>query len=368
MSRFIVFVSIVQSILFLGHWFLYRTLVRFFGVAAPGTLWSLRIILGLLSVSLVLTSLLAFRYASFPARFLYTVSAGWLGICYLLIIASALSWFVFGVLKVGQISIDRKLLIEILIGMALVTSLYGFINAATVRTTRVTIQLPDLPAQWKGRTAVWVSDLHLGQVRGHGFAHKIAAMIEDLRPDILFVGGDLYDGGAVERDKVIEPFSRISPPYGKYFITGNHEQFRDPTEYLPAISGAGFRVLNNEMLEVDGLQIIGVDYRETRGEEQFREILKGLKIDRLKPSILLKHTPFHVNVAEEEGVTFQISGHTHRGQVFLFRFITSRVYKGYDYGLKQFGRLLIYTSSGAGTWGPPMRVDTIPEVVVIKFE
>jgi predicted MPP superfamily phosphohydrolase len=115
------------------------------------------------------------------------------------------------------------------------------------------------------------------------------------------------------------------------------------------------------------LQIIGVDYRDTRREEPFRSILKKIGIDRQKPSILLKHAPLHLQAARDHGITLQLSGHTHQGQVFLFRFITSRVYQGYDYGLKRFGDLLVYTSSGAGTWGPPMRVDTKPEIVVLRF-
>ena len=90
-------------------------------------------------------------------------------------------------------------------------------------------------------------------------------------------------------------------------------------------------------------------------------------IDRRKPSILLKHSPLDLKVAKESGISLQLSGHTHRGQVFLFQWITSRVYHGYDYGLKWFGNLLVYTSSGAGTWGPPMRLDTKPEIVVIEL-
>jgi predicted MPP superfamily phosphohydrolase len=342
--------------------------MRFFAVTNPGTVWGLRVALGLLSISLVLTSLLAFRYLSLPVRFVYTASAGWLGILYLLILASAIAWVIYGLATVFHFPINRRILMEVLLGIALLTSLYGFINAATLRTTRVSVQIQDLPVQWKGKTAVWVSDFHLGQVRNYGFSQKIGGMIQHLKPDILFVGGDLYDGVALDRDRAIEPLSRISAPYGKYFITGNHEQFREQSEYLPAVRRAGFRVLNNEMIEVEGLQIIGVGYRESRGEQQFRTILKDSMIDRRKPALLLKHAPFHLNVAEEEGVTFQISGHTHQGQVLLFRHITARVYQGYDYGLKKFGRLLVYTSSGAGTWGPPMRVDTVPEIVVVKFE
>ncbi len=366
--RFPFFISIVQSILFLGHWFVYRTLVRFFGVTHPGKLLTLRLALGLLSVSLVLTSFLAFRYSNIVVRCLYTAAASWVGILYLLVLACMLCWIFYGLGGLFHIALDRKILVEILIAMALIGSLYGFINSGMVRTVRMNLRLLNLPDQWKGKTAVWVSDTHLGHVRNLGFARRIAAMIIDLRPDILFIGGDLYDGTAVDLDRVIEPFSKIFAPYGTYFVTGNHEEFADNTPYLEAVRRAGMQVLHNERVDVDGLQIIGVDYRDTRSQGRFKMILEKMGIDRRKPSILLKHTPFDVPVARDQGISLQISGHTHRGQVFLFRFITSRVYKGFDYGLKQLGDLLVYTSSGAGTWGPPMRVDTFPEIVVMTFE
>jgi predicted MPP superfamily phosphohydrolase len=366
--RFILFISIVQSILFCGHWFLYRTLVRFLGLVSPSVLLTLTVAMALLSVSPVATSFLAFRYSNPPVRWLYTGAASWLGIFYLLILAATLSWILFGLAKLIRFPLDGQLLIEILIGMALIASAYGFINSGVIRITRINLHLPGLSSQWKGKTAVWVSDTHLGQVRNDGFAMHLASMVQNLNPDIVFVGGDLYDGEAVDVDKVIEPFSRISAPYGTYFITGNHEEFYDNSKYLQAVRRAGMRVLYNEMINLDGLQIIGVDYRDSRREEQFRTILEKMGIDRHKPSLLLKHAPLNLNVAKEQGVSLQLSGHTHRGQVFLFRFITSRVYQGYDYGLKWFGNLLVYTSSGAGTWGPPMRLDTKPEMVVIKFE
>jgi len=365
--RFVVFVSIVQSILFLGHWFVYRTLVRFFGVVAPGKLLTLRIVLGLLSVSLVLTSFLAFRYSNFLVRSLYTTAASWLGIFYLFILASILYWVFYGLARLFHLPLDQKLLIEILIGLALLASLYGFINAGVIRTTRINVQLPHLPGPWKGRRAVLVSDTHLGQVRNFGFAQQIAAKVENLHPDIVFIGGDLYDGTAVDLNKTIGPFSKISAPFGTYFVTGNHEEFFDNTPYLQAVRRAGIHVLYNEKVDLDGLQIIGVDYRDSRREEDFRTILQRMKIDPDRPSILLKHTPLHLHVAREQGISLQLSGHSHQGQVFLFRFITSKVYQGYDYGLKWFGNLLVYTSSGAGTWGPPMRIDTKPEIVVITF-
>ncbi len=366
--RFVLLTSIVQSILFLGHWFLYRTLVRFFEVASPAKLLTLKVVLGLLSVSLVLTSFLAFRYSNLLIQCVYTAAASWVGILYLLILASVLCWICYGLAKLVHLPLNRKMAIEIFIGIALLASVYGFINAAVTRVTRIHVELPYLPGPWKGKTAVWVSDTHFGQVRHYGFARRIATEIKNLHPDIVFIGGDLYDGVAVDLDKMIEPFSKTSAPYGTYFITGNHEEFSDNTPYLQAVRRAGIRVLHNEKVDLDGLQIIGVGYRDSRKEEDFRTILQGMGIDPRRPSILLKHAPFHLQVAGEQRISLQLSGHTHRGQVFLFRWITSKVYRGYDYGLKWFGDLIVYTSSGAGTWGPPMRLDTIPEIVVIEFK
>ncbi len=366
--RFPIFIGIVQSILFLSHWFLYRTLVAFLGELLSARLLTLKIGLGILSVSLVLTSFLAFRYSGLWVRCLYTAAASWLGILYLLVLASFLCWILLGFSKLFHLPTDRKLLIEVLIGIALAVSLYGFINSSVTRVTQVSIQLRDLPGSWKGKKAVWVSDTHLGQVRSARFARRITGLIKGLRPDVVFIGGDLFDGQATDLDKAIEPFSGVSAPYGVYFITGNHEEFSDNTPYLVAVQRAGIRILYNEKVEIDGLQIVGVDYRDSRGRAKCKALLKGMGIDRHKPSILLRHAPVDVDVARDEGITLQLSGHTHRGQVLFFRFITAKVYQGYDYGLKRLDDFLVYTSSGAGTWGPPMRIDTDPEIVVFTFE
>ena len=367
--RLLLFIGVVQSILFLGHWFLYRTLIRFFNLVNPSTLWTVRIAMVLLSCSLVATSLLAFRYSHPMVRFLYTGAAYWLGIFYLLVLAAILSWIFYGLAKLFHFPLDRRMLMAILIGLALITSAYGFVNAGTIRITRINLKIPNLPYPWKGKRALWVSDTHLGHVRNVEFAQKIADQVKAIQPNIVFIGGDLYDGGkAMDLDQLIEPFSKISAPDGIYFITGNHEEFYDNTPYLMAVRRAGIRVLYNEKVDLDGLQIIGVDYRDSSREEDFKTILKKMEIDRQRPSLLLKHAPFHLKVVRDQGISVQLSGHTHQGHVFLFRLITSWVYQGYDYGLKRFGDLQVYTSSGAGTWGPPIRIDTRPEIVLFTFE
>jgi predicted MPP superfamily phosphohydrolase len=341
--------------------------VNFFSVDSPLRRLTLKIALGVLFLSLIPASFLASRYSNLCVRCFYTVSASWVGIIYLFVLASIVCWTLYGLAKLSHLLVNKKILIEALIGMAVALSLYGFINSGVIRITRITLQLHDLPSEWKSKHAVWVSDTHLGPVRNKRFAQHIATMIQNLQPDIVFIGGDLFDGESVDLDRTIESFSQISVPYGIYFITGNHEEFSDNTPFLQAIRRVGIRVLDNEMVEISGLQIIGVDYRDTRREDQFKEILQKIKINRDKPSILLKHSPLHLQVAKDQGISLQLSGHTHHGQIFLLRFITSQVYHGYDYGLKWFSDLLVYTSCGAGTWGPPIRIDTKPEIVFITF-
>ncbi len=157
-------------------------------------------------------------------------------------------------------------------------------------------------------------------------------------------------------------------PHGAYFITGNHEEFTDRRKYLDAVARSGVHVLNNEKVEIDGLQLVGVHWREANDRERFPAILQNMAIDSARASILLSHAPHALNVAEAAGISLQLSGHTHGGQFWPFTWITRRIYHAYVHGLNRFGKMLVFTTWGAGTWGPPLRLGTNPEVVLIQFE
>jgi predicted MPP superfamily phosphohydrolase len=366
--QFIIFISVVQSILFLTHWFLYRTFTFFFDITDPTVTSLLKIILILFSLSLVSTSFLVFRYPNLLVRIVYVIAASWIGFLNFFVLSCLSSWIIYLAARALSFSPDRKLLACILFGLAIAAGIYGIVNAGTTRVTNITARLPNLPEYWRGKTAVWISDVHLGAVRRYGFAKDIADRIQQLKPDLIFVGGDLFDGGTVDLNGFMEPFSRLSAPDGIYFVTGNHEEFTDPARYLKAVRQAGIRVLNNEVFNLKGLQIIGVDYRDSQNRQKYEMILNGIKINPDAPAILLKHSPSNLDIANRRGITLQLSGHTHKGQIFPVNFITALVYHDYDYGLKKFRDLQIYTSSGVGTWGPPMRVGNVPEIAVIKFE
>jgi predicted MPP superfamily phosphohydrolase len=115
------------------------------------------------------------------------------------------------------------------------------------------------------------------------------------------------------------------------------------------------------------IQIVGVDYRTTTNSDSYTKVLDSLHIDKNIPSILLKHTPMHIDIAEQAGISLQLSGHSHKAQMFPFSLLTRFIFKGFDYGLKRLNNMQVYTSSGVGTWGPPVRVGTKSEIVRIHF-
>jgi predicted MPP superfamily phosphohydrolase len=368
-ARFAVFVGLVQLTLFVAHRFVYDTWADFWGMPdPPGMISKPHLALALLSVSFVGASLLAFRYSHVLARAFYTMAAVWLGVFSFCFFAASSCWVLYAAIRLAGLHWERRPLAGVLFGLAVFASLYGIINASWLRVKRMTVRLPNLPESWRGRVAALVTDTHLGHVRGYGFARRIVTTLQRLRPDIVFIAGDLYDGTKADLDRLAAPWAELAAPLGAYFVTGNHEEFSDPTRFLDAVRRSGVRVLHNESVTIDGLQIIGARYRDAIHAQRFRSILHQAAVSHDRASVLLTHAPSQLSIAEEEAISLQLCGHTHGGQFFPFTWMTSRIYGEYTYGLKRFGKLMIYTSSGAGTWGPPMRVGTRPEIVLIGFE
>jgi uncharacterized protein len=367
-SRIAVFVAVIQTVLFVAHWFLYRTWTFFWAAPAASRVSGLQITLALLSVSFVLASLLAWRSSHVVVRVLYTISAVWLGTLSFCFLAACLCWAIYGGARLAGLHPNPRELVISLFALALLASLYGIVNAAWTRVRRVSVTLPNLPESWRGRVAALVTDTHLGHVRGSRFLRRIVKTLTGLRPDIVFIAGDMYDGTVARVRELAQPWTDLAAPLGAFFVLGNHEEFTDSSKYLNAVERSGVRVLNNEKVTVDGLQIVGVHYRDSTNDDHFRSVLQKADVDRDRASILLTHAPDRLKIAEEEGFSLQLSGHTHGGQFFPFTWITSRIYGKFVYGLQRLGNLLVYVSYGAGTWGPPLRLGTTPEIVLIQFD
>jgi predicted MPP superfamily phosphohydrolase len=361
------FIAVIQSVLFLAHWVLYQTWVYSLSGRVPGAL-AVKLVLAGLSVSFVAASVMAFRYTNAALRVFYRAAAVWLGLLTFLFFAAVGSWIVFGVAQLAGFSLNFHRMVEVLFGAAAVVGFYGVFNASLTRITRATVRLANLPESWRGRTAALISDLHLGHVRNGNFLRRMVAKILREEPDAIFIAGDLYDGTAIDAGRAAEPLNKLTAPQGVYFVAGNHEQFGDDSKYLRAVAAAGVRVLNNEKVEVDGLQIVGVPYRNATQDGHLASVLRGVRLDRDRASILLIHAPDHPATAEAAGVSLQLSGHTHLGQFVPWSWFARKMYRQFVYGLSRIGKMQVFTSSGAGTWGPPLRLGSNPEIVMLEFQ
>jgi predicted MPP superfamily phosphohydrolase len=362
-------VVFIEAILFFAHWFIYRTLVVFLaGHLGPSATLVLRDVLFVLAFSFIVAALLGFRFSNAPVRLLYVISAVWLGLLNYFFLAACLCWLVNLAFRLAALPLHKPLIAGILFSLAVLTGIYGILNARWIRIRRVPIQLPNLPESWRGRTALLFSDLHLGNINSLRFIRRVASMAARLNPDIILIPGDVFDGTPVDSDRLAAPLAQLTPPFGIYYSTGNHDEFGGAAQHTAALTRAGIRVLSNEKVSVDGLQILGIPYHDSTFPIRTRATLEALRLAEGQASILLSHVPNRLPIVEQAGVSLQLSGHTHAGQISPFTWFVRRVFGKFTYGLNRFGALQVYTSSGAGTWGPPMRVGTYPEIVLLQFE
>jgi hypothetical protein len=358
----------IQALLFAAHWFLFSTWIAFHPALSPASTIELRDVLFVLAMSFIVAALLSFRFSNWLVETIYKAAAVWLGLLNFFFLAACLCRLSDFALRELHLSVNRPLLCDLLFALGILAAIYGIFNARLVRLRHVPITLGNLPEAWRGRTALLMSDLHLGHVNGQQFSRKIVALAARLQPEIVFIAGDIFDGSKADPEELIAPFKTLTPPFGIYFATGNHDEFGDVAHCNSALQQAGIRVLTNEKILVDGLQIVGVNYGDSTYPLRLRMLLDNLELDPGTASILLNHVPNRLPIVERAGVSLQLSGHTHGGQIFPFTWFTRRAFGKFTYGLQNFGALQVYTSSGAGTWGPPMRVGTRPEVVLLRFQ
>lgn len=365
-------ITFVQALVLLAHWFLYRTAIEFWPSLGPTGSFELGAALAVLGGSFIVAALLSFRFSNWLVALIYKIAAVWLGLLNFIFFAGLLSWLADFALRLFLSDANRlaarPTVASIFLSLAILVGVYGIMNARWIRVRDVTIKLAGLPPAWRGRKALLVSDLHLGNVVGRRFCRHIVERARRLDPDIVFIAGDLFDGSAADPNELAAPLFTLSPPLGIFISTGNHEEFGGLAHYIDFLTRGGIRVLNNQRVIVDGLHIAGVPYHDSTYPMRLRAFLENLHLGAEETCILLNHVPNRLPIVEEAGVSLQLSGHTHGGQIFPFSWITHRAFGKYTYGLQRFGALQVYTSSGAGTWGPPMRVGTHPEIVLLTFE
>jgi hypothetical protein len=384
------FLSFFLTLTLLWHVAIFRFILRWLGVTHPllkTTLLAACLVLGISFMA----AFLLLRWTENPWTILYfRLSAVWFALSIKITLAAGAAWSVYAIFRmIGIGASSFPYLASACIILALGWSAHGFWTAFHPVVKPFDIALAGLPDPWRGKTIVQLSDVHLGHFHGAASMERLAEKVNSLHPDIVVITGDLFDGMIDGMPAFESPLKRLKARHGVFFVTGNHETYAGLQRCLDMITRAGIRVLYNEVVEIEGLYLMGVAYPGIHDKSEIRGIGNApMPTSGLRPCILLFHTPtdirsdltrdrrsatyFHPDTSfalnKELGVSLQLSGHSHQGQIFPFNLLTKWIYNGYDYGRHQEEGFAVYTSSGVGTWGPPMRSSGAPpEIVAITL-
>ena len=262
-----------------------------------------------------------------------------------------------------------RMLFFVPLTVAVAISGYGFFEARQIRMERIEIRSAKLPKAMERLRIIQISDVHIGiLVRGERLA-EILRRVREASPDLLVATGDLVDGQLDSMAEAAAQLREIKPRYGKYAVTGNHEFYAGLDDALEFIRQSGFTLLRGEVAAVAGaIDLAGVDDPTIRpygprGGLSDREVLSG---GGSRFAILLKHQPY----VEKDGpgaFDLQLSGHTHKGQIFPFSLITRRFFPFHSGNYRLADGALLHVSRGTGTWGPPIRFLSPPQITVIDL-
>lgn len=245
-----------------------------------------------------------------------------------------------------------------------ITGLFVYAHLNYKHKVRQELSLKTEKQLQKPLKVVMMSDLHLGYHNKRSEFAKWVDKINAEKADMILIAGDIIDISVkpLLEENVAEEFRRLNAPV--YACLGNHEYFSGNDASKQFYQDAGIRLLRDEAIVVDGINIIGRDDETNRGRKPLSTIMQG--VDTSKFTILLDHQPYHLEQAEQAGIDFQLSGHTHYGQVWPISWIEDAIYEN-AYGHSTRGNTQYYVTSGMGIWGGKFRIGTVSEYVVAEI-
>jgi hypothetical protein len=364
-----------------AHVYLATRLVLDPGLAEPARSAAL-LAIALLGLTLVLQPIGERTLPHGRARWLAWPASLWMGVSFLLLLAllasDALLWLAGSPASAAATGADAP---GAAAGVRAAGVLLLVMSVAAVafrgarrppRLVRERFEIARLPRELDGFRIVQITDIHIGPILDRRFASSLVARVNALAPDLVAVTGDLVDGSAARLASEVAPFAGLRAPHGVYFVTGNHDHLSGARSWVEAVSGLGMRVLRNERVRIGtdaaSFDLIGVDDHHGHliggGAEDLGAALAGRDPERA--AVLLAHDPSTFRRARHEDIDLQISGHTHGGQVWPFRYFV-RLVIPWVAGRYRHGRAQLYVSRGTGFWGPPMRLFAPAEITEITL-
>jgi predicted MPP superfamily phosphohydrolase len=354
---FVIFIVIALSVYGGMHWFVYQRIASGLVLAASQRL-ALKIFMLAGALSFVLAE---FFSRQKPIYLLRLAGFIWMGI-----IAIALAFFLLELILSLLFPGSRNFIVISALAIISLISGFSIFNAQRYpHITQINIPFHNLPAELAGFSIVQLSDLHLGSLTSLKRLRWIVNRVNNLRPDLICVTGDVLDGDICQGEDYCRLLLELKARHGVVAVTGNHEFYAGIGLFLELARKSNWRVLRNQAWNLDGkMDIIGLDDDAGKSFKFPGPDLSGaLRTAAVNlPKILLYHRPAGFSEAVKQGIDLQLSGHTHAGQIPPMDFLVWLIYK-YPSGLYRLGSSHIYTSSGTGTWGPPMRFLSRSEIV-----
>ena len=332
------------------------------------------IIFGLLVLAYPLGSLFPQFFLSDVSDFLLLTGSYWLGMMYYLFIFILLidilrfldtyKPFLSHMLKENSVVIAVSILFFTIILIS-----YGAWNARHPVTVYYEITIPKRATSLESLQVVMVSDIHLGKIIDNQRLKRLVNRINQLDPDLVLIAGDCIDNqvDVLPNQHMIETFRKLHPKLGTYAILGNHEYFdKQPELAIDYLEQSNIKVLRDQWaLVANSFYIVGRDdvSRQRYTGINRQELASVMTdIDHSLPIILLDHQPANLQDAINQGVDLQLSGHTHLGQLFPNSLVTKILYE-LDWGYLSKENFQAIVSCGFGTWGPPIRIGSTPEII-----
>lgn len=310
-----------------------------------------------MAFSMMIAWALSFYSDSRSTQGFYFFAMVWLGFSVILIIV-----LIAHDVVTRFITIDTMVTVKFIIGFVAILTVVGMVNALFIRTTTIALKAKGLERDLR---VVQLSDIHMGVDHGVKFMRKLVDKVNSLSPDLILITGDLIDGPFKCPESHFAPLKRLKAP--TYLSTGNHEFMVGMDVTSSIVRKVGIKLLRNEGVDLaNNVQLLAVDDAWVGGM-LIEEVLERVRPDPKRYTILMSHQPRGFEVAAEKGVDLMLSGHTHGGQLFPMTCLIRLVYRQ-GKGLYRSKGSVLYTTTGTGTWGPPIRLGTNSEVVLFKLK
>lgn len=375
---FLIFFSIVLIIYSSVNYYLFVRGLQAFSLSQPMRLWY-KIIFWTVVSSFIAGSILERTYSSALGEWIYRIGSFWLAYMLYLFIAI----FLIDLVRIANhflhflppiTEVFRFRLGLAVLGLATLIVVGGHINALWINVKQIPLTIHKRVSGSPEVKILMASDIHLGALIGERNEKRFVEIIQEQKPDLVLLCGDLVDGeiAPVLRKNLGKHIQEIKTPLGVYAILGNHEYIGGIDKTLPYLQSINIKVLLDDTVTLaNGIQLVGRNDRSGNrggiGVKQLSELLQGL--ETFKPVVVMNHQPYNLEEAAKENVDLHLSGHTHNGQLWPFNYMTEAIFE-LSWGLLKKGNTNFYVSSGYGTWGPSVRVGNRPEVVVfnLKFD